>query len=54
MIQPILGPSAPPPAAVERILISVAFFATARKTTTRFTTLQVKNVPFGATVQATW
>jgi hypothetical protein len=39
--------------APEQVLVTVAFFATASKKTTRFTTLQVKNVPFGATVTAT-
>ena len=30
--------------------MTLAFFANAKKTTTKFTTLQVKNVPLGATV----
>jgi hypothetical protein len=33
--------------------VTVAFFAAAKKTATKFTTLQVKNVPFGATVSVT-
>ena len=37
----------------EQIVITLAFFSTAKKTTTKFTTLQVKNVPFGATVKVT-
>jgi hypothetical protein len=37
----------------EQVLVTVAFFASAKKTSTKFTTLQVKNVPFGATVTAT-
>ncbi|MDA0165352.1 putative metal-binding motif-containing protein [Solirubrobacter ginsenosidimutans] len=37
----------------EQILVTMAFFATAGKKTTKFTTLQVKNVPLGATVTAT-
>ena len=41
------------PRAPEQILVTVAFFAAAKKTSTKFTTLQVKNVPFGATVTAT-
>jgi hypothetical protein len=39
--------------APEQILVTVAFFASAKKKTTKFTTLQVKNVPFGATVGVT-
>jgi len=39
--------------APQQIIVTVAFFAAAKKTTTKFTTLQVKNVPFGATVQVT-
>jgi hypothetical protein len=31
----------------------MAFFASAKKTSTKFTTLQVKNVPFGSTVTVT-
>ncbi len=37
----------------EQVLVTLAFFAAAKKTTTKFTTLQVKNVPFGATVRVT-
>jgi hypothetical protein len=37
----------------EQILVTVAFFSTAGKKTTKFTTLQVKNVPLGATVTVT-
>ncbi|MDA0160478.1 putative metal-binding motif-containing protein [Solirubrobacter ginsenosidimutans] len=39
--------------APEQVLVTVAFFSTASKKTTKFTTLQVKNVPFGATVSVT-
>jgi uncharacterized repeat protein (TIGR02543 family) len=38
------------PAAPEQVLVTLAFFASAKKGSTKFTTLQVKNVPFGATV----
>jgi hypothetical protein len=31
----------------------MAFFASAKKSSTKFTTLQVKNVPFGSTVNVT-
>jgi hypothetical protein len=41
------------PRAPEQVLVTVAFFAAAKKTSTKFTTLQVKNVPFGATVSVT-
>ncbi|WP_028065844.1 MopE-related protein [Solirubrobacter soli] len=41
---------ATPQAAPEQVLVTVAFFASAKKGSTKFTTLQVKNVPFGATV----
>jgi hypothetical protein len=41
------------PRAPEQVLVTVAFFSTASKKTTKFTTLQVKNVPFGATVSVT-
>jgi hypothetical protein len=37
----------------EQVIVTIAFFAAAKKTTTKFTTLQVKNVPFGATVHVT-
>jgi hypothetical protein len=37
----------------EQILVTMAFFSTAGKKTTKFTTLQVKNVPLGATVTVT-
>ena len=39
--------------APEQVLVTLAFFASAKKTSTRFTTLQIKNVPFGATVNVT-
>jgi hypothetical protein len=39
--------------APEQILVTMAFFASAKKTSTKFTTLQVKNVPLGATVAVT-
>ena len=35
------------------MIVTVAFFATASKKTTKFTTLQVKNVPLGSTVTVT-
>ena len=35
------------------MIVTVAFFASAGKKTTKFTTLQVKNVPLGATVTVT-
>jgi hypothetical protein len=37
----------------EQVIVTLAFFANAKKTTTKFTTLQVKNVPLGATVTVT-
>ena len=40
-------------AKTDQIVVSLAFFAAASKKTTRFTTLQVKNVPLGATVRVT-
>ena len=40
------------PAATEQVIVTVAFFASASKKSTKFTTLQVKNVPLGATVTA--
>ena len=51
----------PPPAVVqsaaapasEQILVTVAYFAKASKKTTKFSTLQVKNVPLGSTVTVT-
>jgi hypothetical protein len=52
-------PAAPPvvvagsPTSVEQIIVTVAYFAKAAKKTTKFTTLQVKNVPLGATVTVT-
>jgi hypothetical protein len=39
--------------ATEQVIVTLAFFANAKKTTTKFTTLQVKNVPLGATVTVT-
>jgi hypothetical protein len=39
--------------APEQVVVTVAFFAAAKKSSTKFTTLQVKNVPFGATVSVT-
>jgi hypothetical protein len=42
------GPSAP-----EQVIVTIAFFSSAGKKTTKFTTLQVKNVPLGSTVTAT-
>ena len=39
--------------APEQILVTMAFFASAKKKSTKFTTLQVKNVPLGATVAVT-
>ena len=35
------------------MIVTVAFFASASKKSTKFTTLQVKNVPLGATVTVT-
>jgi hypothetical protein len=61
----VLGTTPPPPVVVappvvvspntkpEQILVTLAFFSSAGKKTTKFTTLQVKNVPFGATVNVT-
>jgi hypothetical protein len=48
-------PAAATPAASapERIVVTLAFFATAKRGSTKFTQLQVKNVPLGATVNAT-
>ena len=37
----------------EQVLVTVSFFSAAKKTSTKFTTLAVKNVPFGATVNVT-
>jgi hypothetical protein len=37
----------------EQILVTLAFFSTAGKKTTKFTSLSVKNVPLGATVTVT-
>jgi hypothetical protein len=42
------GPSAP-----EQVIVTVAFFASASKKSSKFTTLQVKNVPLGSTVTVT-
>jgi hypothetical protein len=39
--------------APEQVLVTMAFFASAQKKSTKFTTLQIKNVPFGATVTVT-
>ena len=39
--------------APEQVIVTVAFFASASKKSTKFTTLQVKNVPLGATVTVT-
>jgi hypothetical protein len=62
---PVLGGTTPPtiqqspptqPARTsnpEQVVVTLAFFATAKRTTTKFTTLQIKNVPFGATVKVT-
>ena len=57
---PVLGATTPPaviqPARTpdpEQIVVTLAFFSTSKKTTTKFTTLQVKNVPFGSTVKVT-
>ena len=55
----VVGTTPPPPVVVspntkpEQILVTMAFFSTAGKKTTKFTTLQVKNVPLGATVSVT-
>ncbi|HWK28034.1 MAG TPA: putative metal-binding motif-containing protein [Solirubrobacter sp.] len=45
--------TAAPNTRVDQILVTLAFFSTAAKKSTRFTTLQVKNVPLGATVHVT-
>jgi hypothetical protein len=47
---PAVNPNACP---TEQVIVTLAFFANAKKTTTKFTTLQVKNVPLGATVTVT-
>jgi hypothetical protein len=39
--------------APEQVVVTLAFFSTASKKTTKFSTLQVKNVPLGATVSVT-
>jgi hypothetical protein len=55
----VLGTTPPPPVVVsantkpEQILVTLAFFASAAKKTTKFTSLSVKNVPLGATVTVT-
>ena len=41
------------PAAPEQVIVTVAFFSSAGKKTTKFSTLQVKNVPLGSTVTVT-
>jgi hypothetical protein len=48
---PVVTPNTP--RATEQVVVTLAFFANAKKTTTKFTTLQVKNVPLGATVNVT-
>ena len=50
---PAVVPSAAASAVTEQILVTVAFFASASKKSTKFSTLQVKNVPLGATVSVT-
>ena len=47
VVAPNIGPAAP-----EQLIVTVAFFASASKKSTKFSTLQVKNVPLGATVTA--
>lgn len=49
---PVVASSAGP-RSVEQVIVTVAFFARASKRSTKFTTLQVKNVPLGATVNVT-
>jgi hypothetical protein len=55
----VLGTTPPPPVIVspntkpEQILVTLAFFSSASKKTTKFTSLSVKNVPLGATVTVT-
>jgi hypothetical protein len=49
---PVVNPNTRP-SATEQVLVTLAFFSTASKKTTKFTTLQVKNVPLGATVKVT-
>jgi hypothetical protein len=47
----------PPPVTVQsapqQVIVTIAFFSSAGKKTTKFTKLQVKNVPLGATVTVT-
>ena len=52
---PNSGPAPIPPGAtnIEQIVVTLAFFASAKKKTTKFTTLQVKNVPLNSTVKVT-
>ena len=50
---PSAGPAPQGAANVEQIVVTLAFFATAKKKTTKFTTLQVKNVPLNSTVKVT-
>lgn len=38
---------------VEQVVVTLAFFANAKKASTKFTTLQIKNVPLGAEVKVT-
>jgi hypothetical protein len=55
----VLGTTPPPPVVVgqntkpEQVIVTLAFFSTASKKTTKFTSLSVKNVPLGATVTVT-
>jgi hypothetical protein len=50
---PATGPVAVAAGPPEQVVVTVAFFASAKKSSTKFSTLQVKNVPFGATVTVT-
>lgn len=50
---PNTGPTPQGSTNPEQIVVTLAFFATAAKKTTKFTTLQVKNVPVNSTVKVT-
>jgi hypothetical protein len=46
-------PGPAPTAEPERLVVTLAFFSTVKRRSTKFTTLQVKNVPINATVTVT-
>jgi hypothetical protein len=50
---PSTGGGGPAPASVERVIITVSYFAKARAKRSKLTSLKVRNVPLGATVRVT-